>query len=176
MKTTLATDPLPSKVGQYNEFARTLDYRQIIHDKCFKVMTLPERQMIRKMNGNNIILPKGNDKTLCMTLNYTIIGGKPYHCKRCGLELVATREGYSYGTRPVKYLHFVCSIAVMQYRKKQAEEILSSISPDAKVTWLSLLERFNFITDDVQFFIDFLATYGYEASVNNADFVVKCLF
>lgn len=174
---TLKQDPLPLVADQYNEFARPLDYRQVIHDKCFQVMTLPERQMLRKMNRNNIILPKGNDKSLCMTLNYAIYNGKPYNCKRCGLELGPTREGYSYSTRPVKYLHFACSIAVMHYRKKQGEEVLSAIGKDAKETVLSLLDRFNFITDDVQFFFDFLATYGYEAKiVDDTNFVVKCLF
>jgi hypothetical protein len=134
-------------------------------------MDQTEKNLLRKKNRNNIILPKTNDKTLRMQLEYCTMHDLTRHCIRCDESLVPDKQGYSFDIRPVKYIHYSCSVAVLTYRKKQAEQILQLIG-NATTKSIPMLDRFNFIQDDVNFFIELLSYHGYTASVNGINFDV----
>jgi hypothetical protein len=166
--------PLEPKTWHTNDFAHCYDYKQVIHPLCRSSMNQTEQNLLRKKNRNNIILPKTNDKTLRMQLEYLTMHDLTRNCMRCDESLGPNRQGYSFDIKPVKYIHYSCSIAVLTYRKKQAEQILQLIG-NAPTMTIPMLDRFNFIQDDVNFFIEILSYHGYEASINGINFVVNRL-
>jgi hypothetical protein len=146
---------------------REIGYQQIIHPLCYSQLTDSQRDEIMHKNKDNIILPESGDKSINLLLNYKMLGS--IRCVRCDDQISQKHQGFSFDEKSTTYIHFVCAIEIMKFRKGQIQKILALLKDDLPQIEISVTGEFRFIKDTTTFFKKSLLYYGYDVDIKIVD-------
>jgi hypothetical protein len=133
---------------------------------CLTRMNSYERELMRKRNRNNMILPSMCDPRVMLVLNYSALFKISVLCSRCHTSVDQTHQGLSFKVgRNMQYLHYVCYSEIEKYQ----EGLLKSL-PRPKTKESYQISIYPFILDNIDFYKEKLNSEGYELLVSDKEF------